>query len=88
MKIISGILSMVVWFSSFGVYTYFMKHESRIFNPATGRIHELYNDGSIVYITSREYYSVFGMMWLAAALFLASAIFWRREKVDLDRATR
>jgi hypothetical protein len=83
MKVVSGVLALVFWSSSFVVWMYFASSRPRTYLPEVGRTFPLNSHGSIVYLTFGEYYLLYGLMAAGIGLFFLSAVcyFFGRERL-------
>jgi hypothetical protein len=76
LKLISGILALCFWFSSFFVWKYFDAHRMRTAEPGSGRIYPLSTHGSVVYLTSGEHYFLYGLIFAGLGFFLLTIVFY------------
>lgn len=75
LKLISGVLALGVWFSSFFLWEYFDAHKPNIAEPSRGRIYPLNTHGSIVYLSQGEHYALYGLVAAGATFFLLVIVF-------------
>lgn len=80
LKAISAVLALCFWFSSFFLWTYFDAHETTVADPAKGNIYPLETHGSVVYLTLMEHYILYGLIYIAIALFLLAIVLYFKEK--------
>jgi hypothetical protein len=73
-KVVSGILGVVFWFSSFFVWQYYDAYRPTTYLPEAGRIFPLNTHGSIVYLTTGEHYLLCGLMAAGIGFFLLTAV--------------
>jgi hypothetical protein len=73
-KVVSGILGVVFWFSSFFVWQYYDAYRPTTYLPEAGRIFPLNTHGSIVYLTTGEHYLLYGLMAAGIGFFLLTAV--------------
>lgn len=76
LKLISGILALGFWFSSFFVWKYFDAHGLRTPDPQIGKIYPLVTHGSITYLTFGEHYFLYGLIFAGIVLFLLTIFFY------------
>jgi hypothetical protein len=75
LKLISGLLALGFWFSSFFLWKYFDAHRLRTPDPESGKIYPLETHGSIVYLTSREHYFLYGLLLAGTVFFVFTIVF-------------
>ena len=76
LRLIVGVLALGFWFSSFFVWKYFDAHGLRTSDPQSGKIYPLDTHGSVVYLTFREHYFLYGLILAGIVLFLLTIIFY------------
>lgn len=76
LKVIMGVLALGFWFSSFFVWKYFDVHGPRTPDPQSGTIYALYTHGSVVYLTCREHYFLYGLILAGVMFFLLTIVFY------------
>jgi len=74
-KLVSGVLALCFWFSSFFLWKYFDAHRTRMAQPDSGKVYPLNTHGSVVYLTSGEHYFLYGLIGAGIAFFLLTVIF-------------
>jgi len=74
LRLISAVLALCFWFSSFYVWTYFDAHRMTTAEPKSGRVYSLSTHGSVVYLTSGEHYFLYGLIF-AGIFFLLTVVF-------------
>jgi hypothetical protein len=72
-KIVSGVLAVGLWFSSFFLWVYYNSHRPTVYHPEDGRIFPLETHGTIVYLTATEHYLLYGLMGAAIGFMLLAA---------------
>lgn len=83
-KLVSAILALCFWFSSFFVWRYFSAHGGHSASAGGAKMYPLDTHGSIVYITAGQHYLLYGLIVAGAALFLVTALlgyFGRKRSV-------
>ena len=73
-KVVSGILSVVFWVSSFFVWKFYDAHRPTTYTPEAGMIFRLTTHGSIVYLTTSERYLLGGLMAAGVGFFLLTVV--------------
>ena len=76
LKLISGILALCFWFSSFFVWKYFDAHRVTTAEPQSGRIYPLSTHGSVVYLNSVEHYVLYGLIITGIVFFLLTIVLY------------
>jgi hypothetical protein len=76
LKLISGVLALGFWFSSFFVWKYFDAHGLGTSDPNSGKIYPSDTHGSIVYLTSREHYFLYGLIFAGIVFLLFTIVFY------------
>jgi hypothetical protein len=76
LKLIAGVLALGFWSSSFFVWKYFDVHGLRTPDSQSGKIYPLDTHGSVVYLTSREHYFLYGLILAGIVFFLLTIIFY------------
>jgi len=69
LKAIAGILSIVIWFSSFELFDHYDRVNPTKPDASTGRIYDQQNHGHTVYLTADEKFHWRARMILAGVLF-------------------
>lgn len=75
LKLISGVLALCFWVSSFFVWKYFDAHLLKTAEVASGRVYPLNTHGSVVYLTSGEHYFLYGLIFAGIVFFLLAIAF-------------
>ncbi|MHC2255801.1 hypothetical protein ACVILK_005493 [Bradyrhizobium embrapense] len=83
-KVVSGILAVVFWLSSFLIWHYYDAQRSTTYLPEAGRIFPLNTHGSIVYLTTGEHHFLCGLTAAGVGFFLSTAVCYF---LDRRRAT-
>jgi hypothetical protein len=73
-KIVSGVLALAFWFSSFAVWMYFSAYRPHVSAEGSGRRYPLETHGSVVYLTAAEHDALYALM-IAGIAFAAIAGF-------------
>jgi hypothetical protein len=76
LKTLSGIAALCFWFSSFFVWRHFDASRSKIDQSESGRIFPLDTHGSVVYLTAREHYFLYGLIAFGAAFFVLTVFLY------------
>jgi CDP-diglyceride synthetase len=74
LKAITGVLCLVTWFSSFGLFHHYDRISPTKPDPSSGKIYAENNHGHAVYLTADEKHYWYGLMVLAGALFAITGI--------------
>jgi hypothetical protein len=73
-KIVSGVLALAFWFSSFVVWMFYSVHRPHVSVEGSGRRYPLETHGSVVYLTAAEHDALYGLM-IAGIAFATIAAF-------------
>ncbi len=73
-KVVSAILAVGFWFSSFSVWMYYNFHRPKTYMPENGRTFPLDTHGSVVYLTAGEHYFLYGLMAAGVGFALLAAL--------------
>jgi len=81
-KIVSAVLAVAFWFSSFFVWMYYDSHRPKVYMSEDGRIFPLNTHGSIVYLSANEHYFLYGLMAAGIVFFMLAVISYFIDRRD------
>lgn len=71
---VTGISAVVLWFSSFVVWRYLESKGAPAPDPGAGLTWPLDTHGHVLFITGREHYLLYGLIWGGMTLFFLTAV--------------